>query len=48
MSDLKHPMDAKTSLEDAKIKDSQIMVSRQFNLLENPIMVFCREENFNL
>ena len=29
-------------------KDSQIVVSRQFNLLENPRMVFRREEHFNL
>ena len=31
-----------------KSKDSQIVVSRQFDLLENPRVVLCREEHSNL
>ena len=31
-----------------KSKDSQIVVSRHFDLFENPRIVFCLEEHFNL
>ena len=31
-----------------KSKDSQILVSRQFDLLKHPRVVFCREEHYNL